>query len=56
LKPIPEPERPGAEIRRHDSESQFFGTSTRTPLPLISKAIELPAWAAVLAISNAART
>ena len=30
LKPKPEPERPGAEICMHDSESQFLGTSMRT--------------------------
>jgi hypothetical protein len=40
----------------HDSESQFLGTSMWTRFPLISKEIELPAWAAVVAISNAART
>jgi hypothetical protein len=40
----------------HDSALQFLGTSMWTRLPLISKETELPAWAAVVAISNAART
>ena len=56
FKPKPEPERPGAVIYMHDSESQFLGTSMWTRFPLISKEIELPAWAAVVAISSAART
>src|SRR5258708_4818056 len=54
LKPKPEPERLGAETWMQDSESQFFGASMRILCPSISKEIELPACAAVVAISNAA--
>jgi hypothetical protein len=55
LRPLKlKPERPGAEILRQDSWPQFFGASMRILCPSISKETELPAWAAVLAISNAA--
>src|SRR5258708_2959301 len=54
LKPKPEPERLGAETWMQDSESQFFGASMRILCPSISKEIELPACAAVVAINNAA--
>jgi hypothetical protein len=37
-----------------DSWSQFFGASMWIFFPSISNETELPAWAAVLAISNAA--
>src|SRR5258706_6769547 len=50
-----EPERLGADIWRQDSLSQFFGASMRILCPPIWKAIESPAWAAVLAINNVAR-
>src|SRR5947208_4261969 len=53
LKPL-KAERLGAEILRQDSSVQFFGASMRILCPSISKESELPAWAAVLAISNAA--
>src|SRR6266849_11186090 len=57
LKPLnkSEPERLGADICRQDSLSQSFGASMRILCPPIWRATELPAWAAVLAISNAAR-
>ena len=39
-----------------DSELQFLGAWTRILCPSIWKEIELPAWAAGVAISSAART
>src|SRR5580692_10887076 len=48
------PDRPWPEILMQDSWSQFFGASMWIFFPSISKETELPAWAAVLAISNAA--
>jgi hypothetical protein len=50
-----EPERLGADIWRQDSLSQFFGASMRILCPPIWSETPLPAWAAVLAISKAAR-
>jgi hypothetical protein len=48
------PERPLPEILMQDSSLQFFGASMWILRPSISKDTELPAWAAVLAIKNAA--
>src|ERR1700730_3068828 len=48
------PDRPWPEILMQDSWSQFFGASMWIFFPSISKETELRAWAAVLAIRNAA--
>ena len=57
LKPLKSAtESPGAETLRQERVSQSFGASMWTLCPPISKEIELPAWADVVAISSAAMT